>query len=117
MEAFQIGPSELRVGRMGVGAMPWSDSRGFGYGSRLGLGDARAAFQACLDMGMSLFDTAEIYGFGKSERILGQLVRADDRPSFVATKYAPYPWRLGRGSVVAALRRSLRRLGLARVDL
>ena len=117
VEAFQIGPSELRVGRMGVGAMPWSDSRGFGYGSRLGLGDSRAAFQACLDSGMSFFDTAEIYGFGKSERILGQLVRADSRPAFVATKYAPYPWRLGRGSVVSALRRSLRRLGLARVDL
>ena len=117
MDEIRIGRSDLYVGRMGVGAMPWSDSRGFGYGSRIGLPEARTAFGACVEAGMTLFDTAEIYGFGRSERILGQLVRDEQRPTVVATKYAPYPWRLGRGSVVGALRRSLRRLGLPRVDL
>jgi aryl-alcohol dehydrogenase-like predicted oxidoreductase len=109
----------VRVGRMGIGAMPWSDSRGFGYGSRLGLRQAREAFAACLGDGAlpTLFDSAEMYGFGKSERILGELVRGAGRPTCVATKYAPWPWRVTRSSVVAALRRSLARLGLPCVDL
>ncbi len=41
MEKIQIGSSDLSVPQMGVGVMPWSDSRGFGYGSRLGLEEAR----------------------------------------------------------------------------
>ena len=40
VEDIQIGSSDLRVARMGVGVMPWSDSAGFGYGSRLGLNEA-----------------------------------------------------------------------------
>ncbi|MEE9281570.1 MAG: aldo/keto reductase [Myxococcota bacterium] len=117
MDRIKIGTSDLRVGRMGVGAMPWSNSRGFGYGARLGLSEARPAFETCVGAGMDLFDTAEIYGFGKSERILGELVRDEATPTFIATKYAPYPWRFTRGNVTAALRRSLARLGLERVDL
>lgn len=117
MDEIAIGTSDLRVPRVGIGAMPWSDSRGFGYGSRLGLGEARKAFQACIAAGIRLFDTAEIYGFGKSERILGELVRETEAPLAVATKYAPYPWRFSRGAVVRALGRSLERLGLERVEL
>ncbi len=117
MDEIAIGTSDLRVPRVGIGAMPWSDSRGFGYGSRLGLGEARKAFEACIAAGIRLFDTAEIYGFGKSERILGALVREAEAPLAVATKYAPYPWRSSRGAVVRALQRSLARLGLERVEL
>jgi len=117
MDDITIGATDLRVPRIGIGAMPWSDSAGFGYGSKLGLGEARTAFEACVSAGVKLFDTAEIYGFGKSERILGELVRGESRPTYIATKYAPYPWRLGRGAVVGALKRSLRRLGVERVDL
>ena len=116
MDEIAIGASELRVPRIGIGAMPWSDSTGFGYGSKLGLGEARSAFEACVSAGVRLFDTAEIYGFGKSERILGELVRKESRPTNIATKYAPYPWRLGRGTVVRALKRSLGRLGVESVD-
>ena len=117
MDDIAIGATELRVPRIGIGAMPWSDSTGFGYGSKLGLGEARTAFEACVAAGVRLFDTAEIYGFGKSERILGELVREESRPTNVATKYAPYPWRFGRGTVVGALKRSLGRLGVESVDL
>ncbi|MEE2702819.1 MAG: aldo/keto reductase [Myxococcota bacterium] len=117
MDEITIGASGLRVPRIGIGAMPWSDSTGFGYGSKLGLGEARGAFEACVSAGVRLFDTAEIYGFGKSERILGELVRKESRPTNIATKYAPYPWRLGRGTLVKALKRSLGRLGVESVDL
>jgi aryl-alcohol dehydrogenase-like predicted oxidoreductase len=117
MEKIQIGSSDLSVPKMGVGVMPWSDSRGFGYGSRLGLEEARGPFAACIASGMTFFDTAEMYGFGRSERILGELVRGESTPVSVATKYAPVPWRFGSRAVVAALKRSLNRLGLERVDL
>ena len=46
--------------------------------------------------GVRLFDTAEIYGMGKSERLLGELSR--DEPGIViATKFFPFPWRLRSG--------------------
>lgn len=117
MDEIAVGATDLRVPRIGIGAMPWSDSVRFGYGSKLGLAEARAAFEACVSAGVRLFDTAEIYGFGKSERILGALLRDESRPTAIATKYAPYPWRIRRGSVVNALKRSLARLGVDRVDL
>jgi len=117
MDQIGIGASELVVGRIGVGAMPWSDSRGFGYGSRLGQSDAQPAFDACVASGVTLVDTAEIYGFGRSERIVGELVRGEARPMVIATKYAPYPWRTTPASIRRALEGSLRRLGVARVDL
>lgn len=117
IETADIGLGQFTVGRIGVGAMPWSDSRSFGYGSRLGLAQARQAFDACLGAEITLVDTAELYGFGKSERIVGKLVRASPQSVCVATKYAPYPWRFTRDSVSAALRRSLRRLDREQVDL
>jgi aryl-alcohol dehydrogenase-like predicted oxidoreductase len=66
---------------------------------------------------MTFFDTAEIYGFGRSERILGELIQSQNTAPVVATKYAPFPWRFGARSVVRALERSLGRLQLRRVDL
>lgn len=117
MEKIQIGSSDLSVPQMGVGVMPWSNSKGFGYGSRLGLEEARGAFEACIASGMTFFDTAEMYGFGRSEKILGELVGGESTPVTIATKYAPVPWRFGSDSVVSALKRSLKRLRLERVDL
>jgi aryl-alcohol dehydrogenase-like predicted oxidoreductase len=78
----------------------------------------RAAFDAAIEAGLSLFDTAEIYGSGESERLLGGFIRDSGHEVRVATKYFPFPWRVAqRGSLVNALRASLRRLGLERVTL
>ena len=62
------------------------------------------------------FDTAEIYGRGESERILGPLARAS-RGTVVATKYWPSPRRLRATSVDEAIDRSLARLGVDSIDL
>jgi aryl-alcohol dehydrogenase-like predicted oxidoreductase len=75
------------------------------------------AFTASLNSGVSLFDTAEIYGLGQSERLLGRFNQAAGRPAVVATKFFPFPWRLRRAEVRRALQGSLRRLGLERVAL
>jgi aryl-alcohol dehydrogenase-like predicted oxidoreductase len=78
--------------------------------SRKRFGSGRAA-------GIDFFDTAEIYGQGLSERILGRMSRSESGGGVLATKFFPYPWRPYRGALVPALRGSLRRLGVARVDL
>lgn len=102
---------------LGTGTCQWGDRRGWGYGVSYGEDDVRAAFDASLAAGVTLFDTAELYGRGESERILGRLVARAVAPVFVATKFLPVPWRLRRGDLVRALEASLRRLGLPRVDL
>ncbi|XP_057955561.1 uncharacterized oxidoreductase At1g06690, chloroplastic isoform X2 [Malania oleifera] len=89
---------------------------------------ARAAFNASIDCGINLFDTAEVYGSRlslgaiSSETLLGRFIkeRKGQNPELdvaVATKFAALPWRLGRQSVLSALKDSLCRLGLSSVDL
>jgi aryl-alcohol dehydrogenase-like predicted oxidoreductase len=58
-----------------------------------------------------------VYGFGGSERTLGQFLPTASQKPVVATKFLPVPWRLGKPSLTAALRGSLSRLGVAQVDL
>src|SRR4029450_6772305 len=59
-----------RVSRIGVGTWQFG-SREWGYGDKYAAGGARDIVQRALALGVTLFDTAEIYALGKSERILG----------------------------------------------
>jgi aryl-alcohol dehydrogenase-like predicted oxidoreductase len=74
-------------------------------------------FSAALEMGLGFFDTAEIYGRGGSERTLGRLLKGAGRRPLVLSKFFPFPWRVGRTALQRALRASLARLGLERVDV
>ena len=110
---------------MGVGTWQWGDRRVWQYGGDYAAGDVRSAFDAALAAGLTFFDTAEIYGFGRSERFLGEFINTPSRvpgPAGaarlrIATKFFPMPWRLTGASLLRALRGSLRRLGLPAVDL
>jgi aryl-alcohol dehydrogenase-like predicted oxidoreductase len=77
----------------------------------------QAAFTAALEVGVTFFDTAEIYGFGLSEEFLGQFLKKTDKQVQIATKYGPVPWRFLGQSVADALTDSLKRLQLERVAL
>jgi aryl-alcohol dehydrogenase-like predicted oxidoreductase len=103
--------------QIGLGAWAWGDRVLWNYGHGYTDQDIDAAFQASLEAGVNFVDTAEIYGSGRSERLLGQFIRATEQPVFVATKFFPIPYRLSAKSVVRALRGSLERLGLERVYL
>lgn len=116
-DRLRLGVTDVLVSPMGVGAWAWGDRLVWGYGRGYSQADLRAAFQASLELGVNLFDTAEVYGWGRSERLLGQFVREAGQQVKVATKFMPFPWRLHRRSVLTALRSSLDRLGLSRVDL
>lgn len=102
---------------LGIGTWAWGDRFYWGYGRGYSDQDLRAAFDRCLEAGVRLFDTAESYGQGRSESLLGQFIRETGSDAAVATKFMPYPWRLRRGALLRALRNSLKRLGKEQVDL
>lgn len=116
-ELVPLGATDLRVSRLGIGAWAWGDRLYWGYGNSYSDDDLRAAFDAALASGVNWFDTAEVYGFGRSEEILGRFVATSGRPTIIASKFMPFPWRLHRATLLGALRGSLRRLRAERVDL
>lgn len=107
----------LHAIELGLGASAWGDRVIWQYGLSYSDADLSRAFQVSLEEGIAFIDTAEVYGAGRSERLIGKFTRASERPVLVATKYFPWPWRLTPGSVKAALRSSLGRLGLDSVAL
>jgi aryl-alcohol dehydrogenase-like predicted oxidoreductase len=107
----------LYANQLGLGAWAWGDRLIWQYGRAYNEKDLRQAFQTSISEGIRFFDTAEVYGGGRSERFLGQFIKEFDEPVLVATKFSPLPWRLTRNSIPSALRESLKRLGLEKVDL
>lgn len=115
-----IGLAEkLNVEPLGVGAWAWGATRLWGYGKEYDHRDVGEAFRAGMAAGVTLFDTAEVYGNGASENIIGELLREGgfDGTPVIATKFAPLPYRLNARSLLDALDKSLGRLGIETVDL
>jgi len=123
-ERYELAGSDLAITPMGVGTWAWGDRSTWGMGGydrSLTVDSIREAWAASIDAGIRLFDTAEIYGRGESERIIGSLLAEDPARGarvVVATKFFPSPRKLlVRRSLLQAVRGSLTRLGLDRVDL
>lgn len=116
---IELGKSGIHVAPLGTGTWAWGDNLVWGYGKGYGETDLQQAFDETLRAGVEFFDTAEVYGFGKSEKFIGEFLRASPFAAHarIATKFFPLPWRLTRGAVVSALRASLKRLGVSAVDL
>ena len=102
---------------IGVGAWAWGDKTVWGFGSDYGEDDARQAFHASLEAGVTFLDTAEIYGFGTSERLVGRFLDETEQRVMIATKFAPLPHRLFKGQLIRALKGSIKRLEVLAVDL
>lgn len=107
----------LHAIEMGLGAWQWGDRIIWGYQQGQSDVPIREAFDVSLNLGVRFVDTAEIYGSGRSERLLGQFLKETDQPVLVATKFFPWPWRFSKGFIPRALKVSLERLGLESVDL
>ncbi len=116
-ERITLGATDIQIRPLGVGVWQWGDRMSWGYGRGYGEDDVRQAFDVSIEAGLDFFDSAEVYGFGRSERLLGHFARTTAEPVIIATKFFPFPWRLRRKSLMNALRRSLKRLGMNRVDL
>jgi aryl-alcohol dehydrogenase-like predicted oxidoreductase len=103
-----------RISKIGLGTWQFG-SRDWGYGEQYDTQDAHAIVRRALELGVTLFDTAEIYGFGRSERILGQALGGNRESVFLATKLlpvVPIPPVVEQRAVASA-----NRLGVSRLDL
>jgi aryl-alcohol dehydrogenase-like predicted oxidoreductase len=107
----------LHAVEFGLGAWQWGDRLIWQYGQTHNDQDCRAAFEVSLEAGIRFVDTAEVYGSGHSERLLGRFLKETEQPILIATKYFPFPWRLTRKSLIRALEGSLERIGVESVDL
>lgn len=115
---------DLEISPMGLGTWAWGDRSTWGmngYDRSYDRETIREAYQRSVEKGVTFLDTAEGYGGGESERIIGGLLENDpvhrDR-IVIATKFMPFPWKLAVGSELRkSLRASLARLGLPLVHL
>jgi aryl-alcohol dehydrogenase-like predicted oxidoreductase len=115
MEFRSVGGSGLRVSVAGLGCN--------NFGGRIDEDATRAVVSAALDAGITLFDTADIYGGSHSETLLGRALGSHRDEVVLATKFAmpmgegPYAAGGSRRYVLRAVEASLQRLGTDYIDL
>jgi aryl-alcohol dehydrogenase-like predicted oxidoreductase len=123
MEYRRLGRSGLFVSAMTLGTMTFGGRGGFG---KVGSTDVTAASRQvdmCLDAGINLFDTADIYSDGESEEILGQAISGRRDRLLLATKArmpvgdGPNEAGLSRQHLIQQCEASLGRLGTDHIDL
>jgi 1-deoxyxylulose-5-phosphate synthase len=125
MEYARLGSSGLRVSRIALGCMSFGDtSRGFNEWS-LGEEDAGPFFKQAVDLGITFWDTANVYQLGSSEEIVGRAIKRYSRREDIvlATKVhfsmheGPGGSGLSRKAILEQIDASLTRLGTDYVDL
>jgi aryl-alcohol dehydrogenase-like predicted oxidoreductase len=124
MEYRQLGSSGLRVPALSFGTGTFG-GRGplFGAWGQSDTAEARRLVDICLDAGVTLFDTADVYSDGASEEILGDAIRGRRDTVLISTKTGlpmgdgPQDWGTSRARLIRALEASLRRLGSDHLDL
>jgi aryl-alcohol dehydrogenase-like predicted oxidoreductase len=121
MERVKLGSQGAVVSRMGLGCMGMSEF----YGPRDDA-ESSATLLRALDLGVTFLDTADAYGIGDNEELIGRTIRPRRDEVFLATKFAnvrkkedPSHWSIsGRPEYVrSACDASLKRLGLDHIDL
>lgn len=136
MTVTTLGKNGPTVPPLCLGTWAWGDTLFWNYGSNYGAAEVEAAFKVALEAGVNFFDTAEVYGNGLSEELLGKFMQQVARPGKfsdsdvalaegqkteqpvqVATKYGPMPWRVFGQSVADALTASLKRLIVPKITL
>jgi aryl-alcohol dehydrogenase-like predicted oxidoreductase len=111
----RLGSSGLLVSKIGLGAN--------NFGPRIGLEQTRAVLDRALEQGVTLLDTADIYGMGKSEEFIGECLGNRRHDVIIATKFAvtmgesPYQRGTSRRYIFEAAEASLRRLKTDYIDL
>ena len=115
MEYRRLGSSGLKVSEVGLGCN--------NFGMRIGQDETNAVVDACLEAGITFFDTADVYGGSKSEVMLGEALKGKRHEVVIATKFAmqvgPRADQTGgsRRYVMRAVEDSLQRLNTDYIDL
>jgi aryl-alcohol dehydrogenase-like predicted oxidoreductase len=123
MEYRQLGRSGLRVSTLTLGTMTFGGDGKFANVGSTDVDGARRQVDMCLDAGVNLIDTADVYSDGASEEILGQALAGRRDRVLLATKArmamggGPNDAGLSRHHLIRACEASLRRLGTDHIDL
>src|ERR1700688_1363737 len=103
----------VRLSAIGLGTWQFGSTE-WGYGKDYASGEAALIVKRALELGVNLIDTAEVYGLGRSERIVGEAIRGQRQRVFLATKIFPIGLTF---MIPGRARASARRLGVDRIDL
>ena len=114
MEFKELGKSGIKISVVGLGTWQWG-SREWGWGRNYGKKEVLEAFQKALEVDINFIDTAEIYGRGKSEQLIGEAIKGHRDAVVIATKV--WPWNLSSGRLLRSADRSAQRLGVDVIDL
>ena len=123
MEYRALGKSGLRVSVLTMGTMTFGGRGGFAQVGSTDVDQARRQVDMCLDAGINLIDTADVYSGGLAEDILGEVLRGRRDDVLVATKVrmtmgrGPNNAGLSRHHIITGCEASLRRLGTDHIDL
>ncbi|GAB2749298.1 aldo/keto reductase [Salinifilum aidingensis] len=123
MEYRQLGRSGLRVSALTLGTMTFGGEGDFGRVGETGLEGARRQVDMCLEAGVNLIDTANMYSAGAAEEIVGEAVKDKRDQVLLSTKVrmamgeGPNDAGLSRKHVLDQAEASLRRLGTDHIDL
>lgn len=110
MEYRRLGKTDERISTIGMGTWEMGNSS-----DRRTRHDEILALSHGVELGINVVDTAEMYGDGKAEQLVGEAFRQQRESIFIATKVSP--GHLHRDDVMAACNRSLQRLGVRFIDL
>ncbi len=115
MRYEELGNTGIKISKIGLGTWQFGTSY-WGWGKELDEKKAIEIVRTSLELGINFIDTAELYGWGKSEQIVGKAIKLFDREELVvATKV--FPTKLTVRGVIKALERSLKRLNTSYIDL
>jgi aryl-alcohol dehydrogenase-like predicted oxidoreductase len=123
MEYRALGRSGLRVSVLTMGTMTFGGTGPFANVGSTALEEARRQVDQCLDAGVNLFDTADVYSGGLSEEILGKALNGRRDEVLIATKVrmpmgsGPNDAGLSLHHIISGCEASLRRLGTDHIDL
>src|SRR3954463_1278969 len=123
MQYRQLGRSGLRVSVLTLGTMTFGGRGVFAKTGDTEVAGARRLVDRCLHAGINLFDTADVYSWGVSEQILGEVLRGRRDQVLITTKArmkmgdGPNDAGLSRQHLITACEASLRRLGTDWIDL
>ena len=123
MRYTTLGSTGLRVSRLCIGCMSFGGPDANGFEWTLGYDDSKRVIDRAIDLGITFFDTADVYSNGRSEQIVGRALEGRRNDVILATKVGlasgdgPDERGLGRKHVRRNLKRSLANLKTDRIDL
>ena len=124
MDYRQLGSSGLRVPALSFGTGTFGGTGPlFGAWGQSDATEARRLVDICLEAGVTMFDTADVYSNGASETVLGAAIKGRRDAVLISTKTGlpmgdePEDWGASRARLIRAVEGSLRRLGTDHIDL